>query len=562
MGRWQVLNPDPHKVEKLAREHNLSKLLAKCILNRNLSDPGEMATFLNPGRYNPPDPYEMPDMAVAVDRIAAAIENGERICIYGDYDADGVTAISILTQGLRQLGAEVCYYIPDRFFEGVGLNPDRLKLLREEEDVRLVITVDTGARSFEEMEAAGALDLDIIVTDHHTPDQHRPDALAVINPKLPESRYPFKGLCGAGVAFKLVQALDMRYPGKLEMGRFLQIAAIGTIADMVPLREENRWIVFHGLRTLEAETDGPLRALLRKVGIRGEPTAMDISFKVAPRINAPGRLGDPDTAIAFFEQTDPDEIARIVDIMDGMNQVRQMLEREVEQKIERQLAHNFRRGLPAFVMLAGLHWHRGILGIMACKLVRRFARPCCVISFDGVKAHGSIRSLPGINVLEALDRIPSLMTSFGGHPEAAGITLPVTNLPQFKERMCELLAEPVSTYQRENSYRIDAQVDWTDLNDRLFASLEKMAPFGIGNAMPIFFSPNLILETDVLRKGPWYHFEVSDGNISRKCSFYQPVEADLELERFDSVDLVYSVAPFRDEYQVQIVEIRLSKGES
>ena len=554
---WQVLEPDPAEVEALAESFKLDRLLAKCILNRNLPRK-DLTQFLSPDTYEPPDPYLIPQMERAVARLVAAIDRGERICIYGDYDADGVTAISILVEGLRELDGDAFYYIPDRFFEGVGLNSKRLQKLKNE-NVGLVVTVDTGIRAFEEMNCAREIGLDVIITDHHTPDLNQPDAYAVLNPKVNGSCYPFHHLCGAGVALKIIQALDQRFPGRLSMDRFMAIAAIGTIADMVPLREENRWIVSRGLKAMDMEEYGPLRSLLRKLGIRGRVTALDISFKVAPRINAPGRLGDPDTAISFFQCRDQKAINRTVDIMDGMNTVRQMLERDLEAKMETQLRCCDPRRY-AFVLVAGAHWHRGILGIMACKLLRRFSRPCCVLSFDSEMAHGSIRGMPGYNVLTALHQIAPLLTSFGGHPEAAGVTLPVTNIPQFKSRMNEVMANLVKTPTNIPSHAIDAVINWGELSDELFENLRKMAPFGTGNTLPVFLSANLILESDLLRRGPWFHFEASDGAVSRKCSFYHPTDLGVHYERFDSVDLIYSLAPFRNEYQVQILEMKPSKG--
>jgi single-stranded-DNA-specific exonuclease len=400
----------------------------------------------------------------------------------------------------------------------------------------------------------------VIITDHHTPDETKPDAMAVLNPKVKESEYPFHHLCGAGVALKVVQALSIRQPGKIMIEDYLQIAAIGTVADMVPLREENRWIVVQGLKAMDADDQGPVRALVRRLGIRGKVTALDISYKVAPRINAPGRLGDPDTAIEFFESVSPRDACRAIEIMDGMNMIRQMRERDLEAKMELQPKHCLVDSTPPFVMVAGPHWHRGILGIMACKLLRRYGKPSCVLSFDDQSAHGSIRGLPGLDLLEFLHRIAPLMTSFGGHPEAAGVTLPITNIPQFKARMTELMEQRgISWTERpRNAHHIDAVVDWGDLDDRLFENLRKLAPFGIGNSLPVFLSPNLILESELARKGPWFHFEASDGNVARKCSFYHPSELNIVLERFDSIDLVYSLAPFRNEYQVQILEIRPS----
>lgn len=556
---WHILDQDPEEVAELAASHNIDPLMAKCLLNRDIQKHQNLSSFLQPCDYEAHDPFLIPDMDKAVARVNQAIARGERICIYGDYDADGVTAIAILTQALEELGAQVFYYIPDRFFEGVGLNCSRLKHLKERENFSLIITVDTGVRAFEEIDYGRAIGLDLIITDHHTPDDERPDALAVLNPKIKGSKYPFKDLSGAGVAFKLVQAIVKDKP-EFQLGKYLKIAAIGTVADMVPLREENRWIVAQGLKEINREDQGPIRSLVKRLGIRGQVTALDISFKIAPRINAPGRLGDPETAINFFNNTQPKDCYRTVDIMDGMNSVRQMLERDLEAKMELQLRHSFREGLPPFILLAGRHWHRGILGIMACKILRRFGKPACILSFDDNEAHGSIRGIPGINVLEPLDKIASLLTSYGGHPEAAGVSLPVTNVPQFRARMSELLAPQIARLKNRALLRVDAEIAWGDLGRDMFTQIKQLAPFGIGNAMPTFLSRNLILESDLLRKGPWYLFEASDGSTSRRCSFYHPLDLKFEFERYDSIDLIYSLTPFKDRYQVQISEMRPSDG--
>jgi single-stranded-DNA-specific exonuclease len=557
---WRVKSPDPYRVQVMAKTYGLDPLLARCILNREIERFQEIDSFLEPDQYEPPSPFLMPDMHKTVTRIGQAIANNERICIYGDYDADGVTAIAILLGAIEDLGGDVFYYIPDRFFEGVGLHADRLRALHDQERVGLVITVDTGIRAFEEMEFARKIGLDVIITDHHTPDPERPDAFAVLNPKTACSKYPFDGLSGAGVAFKVVQALDEYHPGKINLRRAVKIAAVGTIADMVPLREENRWIVSRGLREIQREENGPFRALLRKVGVRGRANALDISFKLAPRINAPGRLGDPDTAIAFLRCKTAKDAVPIIDIMDGMNTIRQMLEKDLEAKLELQLQAAYRRKVPPFILVTGRHWHRGILGIMACKIVRRYKRPACVLSIDDHEAHGSMRGVPGVNLVDALNQIEPLLNSFGGHPEAAGVSMPITNIPQFKARMTEILNHEISDPQHHAKVSVDAEVAWSDMGRELFAKLLRLAPFGIGNTIPVFMSTNLILESEPVRRGPWYHFEASDGNISRRCSFYHPTELNYEFERFDSVDLVFSLTPFREDYQVQIIEMRPTEG--
>jgi len=460
-----------------------------------------------------------------------------------------------LTQTIRSLGGEIFYYVPDRFFEGVGLNSNRLDLLKNQEQVSLVITVDTGSRSFDEMEFARSIGIDVIITDHHSPGETRPSALAVLNPKMAPSSYPFPNLCGAGVAYKLAQGLEQRFPGKVPLKDLVKIAAIGTIADMVPLREENRWIVATGLSEIDRDDKGPIRGLLRRVGIRGKVHSLDISFRLAPRINAPGRLGDPDTAIAFFESRNPRETQRIIETMEGMNTIRQMIERDLTERLESQIQAILAKELPAFVLLAGRNWHRGILGIMACKMLRRLARPVCILSYGLQEAHGSIRSLSGMDLMEPLNELAPLLNSFGGHAEAAGVCLPITNIPQFKARMNELLNNQVQDQLPNFLPDVDAEVQWDDLDRDLFRNLMTLAPFGVGNPTPVFLCRNLILESELIRKGPWFHFEVSDGNLVRRCSYYHPTGFDYELERFDSVDLLFSLVPFRDDFQIQVVDL-------
>ncbi len=560
MGKpWLVCAEHQDIVEKISQQFGMADIVSRCLVNRGLQDLDDLDGFLLLEEYVPPSPFLMPDMDIAVERVSKAIENNERICIYGDYDADGVSSIAILSQAIRSLEGDVFHYIPDRFFEGVGLNCDRLKLLKEEDAVDLVITVDTGSRAFAEMDFAKEIGLDIIVTDHHTPDDQRPNALAVLNPKLKYSAYPGPSLAGAGVAYKLAAGLATRYPGQINLNELIKIAAIGTVADMVPLRGENRWIVHRGLQEIDREERGPIRSLLRKVGVRGRAHSLDISFRVAPRINAPGRLGDPDTAIRFFETESPRDIHRIIDIMEGMNRVRQTIEKDMTDRLESQIQAVLANELPTFVLMAGRNWHRGILGIMACKMLRRLSRPVCILSYGEEEAHGSIRALPGMDVMKALNELGSLMRSFGGHAEAAGVCLPITNIPLFRDRMNELLADQVREQIPHISQFVDAEVEWKDVNQRMFEGIYKLAPFGVGNPIPVFLSRNLILESNLSRKGPWYHFEVSDGATSRRCTFYQPLELEEPFERFDSIDLLFSVTPFKDDFQIQVVEIRLSR---
>ena len=562
---WQTRVHNQDKISFLSGRYKLHPVVAKCLLSRlKTSDSEELneeevQAILGESEYLPPDPFLLNGMDKAVDRILHAVDANEKICIFGDYDADGVTAISILTEAIQCLGGHSFYYIPDRFSEGVGISERCLHELVDDRKAKLIITVDTGSRNVQEIEYAKHLGIDIIITDHHLPGEKLPDALAVINPKIPNSTYPFSDLCGAGVAYKLVEALATKRPEHLDLKQFYKIAAIGTIADMVPLRGENRWLVQKGLKEISRESRGPIRCLLKKVGIRNRVYAQDISYKVAPRINAPGRLGDPDTAIAFFSGNSTlQETNRLVDIMDGMNYIRQMLERDLESRIDHQVKSFSNKQLPPFILFAGKNWHRGILGITACKMLRKFSRPVCVLSYNANEANGSLRGLPGINLIDALSKIESLFTSFGGHAEAAGVSLDVTNLPQFKHRMNELLAPYMHHHLKQQISNVDDELVWSNLNYSFFKDLMRLEPFGSGNATPVFSTRNLILESDIQRHGPWMSFVASDGEVKHKCSYYHPDELDNTYEKYDSIDLLYSIIPFRDDFQVQIIEMKLS----
>lgn len=559
MVRWQTPTYCKDSVKSISKQFQLHPALARCLLKRiggdDLNDwnEHEVRQYLGESRFSPPDPFLLGGMDIAVKRIQLALKNNEKIVIFGDYDADGVTATSILYLALEKLGGQVEYYIPDRFGEGVGLTEARLDWLVRHLSASLIITVDTGCRCVSEIDYASKIGVDVIVTDHHLPGEALPRALAVINPKIPGSSYPYPDLCGAGVAYKLVEALSSEFPGQLELGMYQKIAAIGTIADMVPLTGENRWLVKKGLREMDREPRGPLRLLLKKLGIRNRVFSQDVSYKIAPRINAPGRLGDPDTAMAFLlGKGSHQDASRLVDIIDGMNHIRQMLERDLEHRLDLQVKSISNGTLPPFIMLAGKNWHRGILGITACKMLRKYDRPVCVLSYDAEVANGSIRGVPGVNLIETLAEIDSLFTSYGGHAEAAGVSLDVTNLPQFKQRMNELLASKVSLDQEPEIHRVDSELDWCEVQTGFFKQLMKLEPFGSGNHTPQFLTRNLILETEIQRHGPWLSFEASDGVSRHKCSFYHPDDLSEELEKYDSIDLIYSIIPYRDDFQIQV----------
>jgi single-stranded-DNA-specific exonuclease len=492
--RWRKLNPDPAAVEKLSREANLGPLLARLLVLRGVHGAGDAASFLSPSLEQLHSPYRMAGMGEAVKRISAAIAGRESILIYGDYDVDGTTAIVILKTAIEICGGTADFHVPHRIKEGYGMREDVIERAAAA-GVKLVISVDTGIRAFEAARTARRLGVDLIVTDHHMPQATEgvPQALAVLNPNQQGCDYPSKELCGAGVAFKLAQALLAEFKDAKEQAKlipsFLKMVAIATIADAVPLVGENRVMTKLGLEGLRRPVNGGLKALFEVSGLLGKERAVaaaDVGFRLGPRINAAGRMDVARDVIELFTSKDLGRCREIAARLDLLNGERQSEEARIVNEIEIRLAADPELAARYCLVLDGDGWHRGVVGIVASRVVEKTGRPALVIAKEEDQAHGSGRSIAALDLLEALESCRDLFTRFGGHAHAVGFTLPSARLPDLKQRLNKFAQDCLRPEDLEREILIDSEIVLGAVTPELKNQLTQMEPFGQGNPEPVF----------------------------------------------------------------------------
>ena len=494
---WDCPGVDERHVEGLARAMDLDPVIARLLVLRGMTTAEEAERFLHPRLEHLHDPFRLADLPLAVDRLELAIAQGERIAIHGDYDVDGVTSTVILRRVLELLGADVTHFIPERLKDGYGLEPAAVERLAAG-GVAVVVSVDCGIRSQAAAVRARALGVDLIVTDHHEPEAVLPPALAVINPKRRDCDYPDKNLAGVGVALKLVQALCMRSERSGWLPAFVKLAAVGTVADVVPLRGENRVIAKLGLERLSRKRHAVgLQALLESSGLLGEPlTGSHVAFRLAPRINAAGRMSTPDLATRLLLLTDEsraDEARGLAGQLEEVNARRREEEAEILAAARRRVDSDPDVGAHAILVVWGAGWHRGVIGIVASKLVDLFHRPAIVLAVEGDVAHGSGRSIPGFDLLAALDHCGELFTKYGGHRHAAGVTIESGRLAELRRRLTAFADERLGPEQLMPRLRVDGRVPLAAITPRTMAGLRAMEPFGAGNPRPVFHSGALEL---------------------------------------------------------------------
>ncbi len=492
--RWKLPQSDEQRAARLAAELRIQPPAARVLVRRGYSDPKQARRFLQPSLQDLHDPFRLTGMREAVARLKQAVERSEVILLYGDYDADGTTAVVLLKKAIELAGGQVRYHVPHRFREGYGMRAEVIEQAARE-GVRLILSADTGIRSMDAVQRARLLGLDVIITDHHLPDAQLPPATAILNPNQPGCDYPDKNLCGAGLAFKLAQALfrSLGWPdAKLRRMEesFLKLAAIATVADVVPLTGENRILVRQGLDALRKVRNPGLRALLRTAGF-GEgdrPSAGQVAFRIAPRINAAGRMADAAEVIRLFLTDDPQTAAELAARLESWNQERQQAETEILTRILEQCRREPVTPQHKALVFAGEHWHRGVVGIVASRLVEEFHRPSFVLSLDhqaGV-AQGSGRSIPRFHLLGALEAMSDLFQRFGGHHQAAGVTLATERVTEFRRRLNEYAATRLTDEDLVPELEIDAVLDLREVNDRSVSEVLDLAPFGCGNPRPLF----------------------------------------------------------------------------
>lgn len=478
--RWIVRNSDHNLAKQLADELNITPLVASLLVNRGI-DSASSARFFLFGKEEFHDPYLLKGMDIAVNRIRTAIERDEPILIYGDYDADGVSSTSVLMLTLRDMGANVQFYIPNRFSEGYGPNEPAFRHAAES-GIKLIITVDTGIAAVHEANVAKELGVDLIITDHHEPGPVIPDALAVIHPKLPGSIYPFRELAGVGVAFKLAHALYGTLPEHL-----LEIAVIGTIADLVSLTGENRLIAKKGLGRLRGTKNIGLRAIFNRAGV--EPMTINeetIGFSLAPRINAVGRLADADLAVDLILTEDPAEAEQLAEEMEALNKSRQSIVNTMTEEAILEVEENYPIDRNKVLVIGKEGWNAGVIGIVASKLVERYYRPAIVLSFDKEKgaAKGSARSIPGFDLFQNLSTLREILPHFGGHPMAAGMTLNINDVDELRDKLNKLADELLTDEDFIPVTYLDEEVRLEEISLATLDEIGLLSPFGVDNPKP------------------------------------------------------------------------------
>ena len=505
--KWNIQTQDESLAQSLASALGTDELCARLLINRGYCDVSKAKAFIDKSNVFFHNPYLMKDIGKAVAIIKEAIENDEKITIYGDYDVDGVTSVSILYMYLREHGATVDYYIPTRDSEGYGLNTSAFDIIKQK-GTDLIITVDTGITATEEVSYAKSIGMKVIVTDHHECRPELPGADAVVNPKRPDCEYPFKELSGVGVVFKIICALELDYVNGGEYNlytikdmckRYIDIVTIGTIADVMPLVGENRIIVHLGLGMLQNARQVGIRALFRASGVIGgntqkKITASTISFTIAPKINAVGRIGSAERAVKLFLTESPANAEIIAEELCAINRERQELENIIYKDAFEQISSVYKPGEDSVIVLSSDSWHHGFIGIVSSRLTEKFGVPSVLISFEGATpdengaliGKGSVRSVRGINIVEALSSCADILSKFGGHALAAGLSIEINNVDEFRRRLNEYIKNNVKDSDMSMMLNVEAEINENNVTEKTADSISLLEPYGAGNPVPLF----------------------------------------------------------------------------
>lgn len=558
--KWIVKEINNEKVELLKEKFNLSNLVAKILSNRNIlgreMQEDDIKKFLNPTRDDFYDPFLLPDMEQAVERIEQAINNNEKILIYGDYDADGITSTTILIKFFKEIGVEVDKYIPNRLEEGYGINNKALEEIKNR-GIDLIITVDTGITANDQVKYANELGLDVIITDHHEPSDEIPKAVAVIDAKRKNNQYPFNQLAGCGIAFKLTQAISIKR--KLDPSKYLKnldIVSIGTISDLVPLVDENRVIVKLGLMLVKQTKNIGLRKLLLKSQLK-EVDTTSISFGITPRINAAGRLGNQYDALNLFITEDANEAERLSEVLNSYNIERQKIGNKIYEEAISQLKDEEKN----CIILGKEDWHHGVIGIVSSKITEKFNKPSILLCFENNIAKGSGRSVPGFDLYKAISSTKEYLLGFGGHIMACGLSLTVENFKKFKKEITKYIDENLDISKLEKEIYIDEILTIDDLDIEEINELKSLEPFGEENPEPIIMYENVeingirtLSENKHLKLSLKKNDKIIDaigfnlGELAEKCKIGDTIDivGNIEINSFNGKDLI----------QIRLIDIR------
>ena len=496
--KWIYNSVDKNLIEETAYKHNMPKPVAELMLKKGISSPDDIENFFNGSLKSLRNPFEISDMEKAAERIAKAVMNHERICIYGDYDVDGITATALLYIFLMQCGANVSYYIPNRLEEGYGLNKEAVKEIAARK-TNLIITVDCGISAVQEVLEASIHGMDIIITDHHQPSKELPvAAYAIINPMREDDTYPNKTLAGVGVAFKTVMALrfvlkkyDFFKQEVPNIRNLLDIVTLGTIADVMPIVDENRIFVRHGLELMSGENVrigiDELKKTVENLSASKKMKTSNIGFQLAPRINAMGRMASSEKSFKLLVTQNRSEAKQLALELDNENKYRQMIERDILQQTYDLIEKNQYAELQSGLVIASDNWHPGVIGIVASRVVDKYFKPTVILTEDNGVYKGSARSIPGFHLYDGLSSLSDILISFGGHKYAAGVKLEKKNLEEFRNRFNEVVKTSLKEEDFIPEIYIDAEIDSKDITNEVMQWLEKLEPYGQGNKEPVFF---------------------------------------------------------------------------
>ncbi len=539
---WELEKQNPRLVEKLSKSQGIHRLTAQVLINRGITNEVEAEQFLNSSLFDLPSPYLLKDMDKAVGRIRQALEQTERIAIYGDYDVDGITSTAILYLFLKNIGADVIYYNPDRLKEGYGVNIGAVQKLKNE-GVSLIISGDCGITARNEVIEAKKLGIDFIITDHHEPPAILPEAAAVLNPHQNGCIYPGKEIAGVGVVFNLLIALrrSLRDSGFFEhgepnLGEYLDLVALGTVADCASLKNVNRIFVKEGVKRLSNAKRLGIIALKEVSGTKMKVDTYDIGFKLGPRVNASGRLNSASLAVELFISNDISKARELASILNSENTKRQTIEGNIIRDIITQIKTSPGVLKMNSLVLASPQWHQGVIGIVASKLVEMYQKPTVVISIqeDGI-GKGSARSVEGVNIYDALHKCGELLEQFGGHELAAGINIRVENINEFKGRFEKAVNDALIDYA--SKLRIDGELDLPDLTDSFVNELGLLSPFGVGNPEPVFIAKSVGVSSQRLLKDRYLSLKLNDNNRIYDAIWFDPKE---RIPVPDKIDVVFT----------------------
>lgn len=509
--KWKIYEVDEKKVEEISSKYNLNKLISTILANRNITTEEEIRLFLSPTRKDFHNPFLITDMEKSVERIIKAIENNEKVTIYGDYDVDGITSITVLKSFLKDRGLETSQYIPNRLNEGYGLNNNAIEKIKQQ-GCDLMITVDCGISAINEINYASSLGIETIITDHHEPGNEIPKAFAVIDNKRKDSKYPFRELAGVGVVFKLIQAIGIKLGLKEEEYlKYLDIVCVGTISDIVPLVDENRVIAKLGLMLIRQTRNIGLKSIIDTSGYT-KIDSNSISFGIAPRINACGRMGKAEDALELFLSKNYNEVSELAKKLNDYNKLRQDTEKEIYENAIKQIEQN-KLDKNNSIIVGGHNWHHGVIGIVSSKITEMYFKPSILLSFeeDGIGT-GSGRSIPGFDLHEALTKCLGSVEKFGGHSMAVGLTVKKEKFEEFKKEF-EQIATKSNVSEIIPVINIDAKIDFSAINKDMVESLKQLEPFGEGNKMPVFVFKNLKIDSiRALSEGKHLKLTLKEGN--------------------------------------------------